>query len=502
MRCAPISYADGISLPAERGLTNPNPRKISNFVSKTNKKTPSKQQLSDMCWLWGQFLDHEIALTLDSDESFDIEVCVDDSSLPAGGSIPMHRSNFSSSTGTGSSNPRLQTNEISSYIDANNVYGSDKQRNQALRTFANGLLKTSYGCDGALPPYNYYGLPNASLRHNEQHEMYLCGDIRANENALLTAMHTLWVREHNRLARELRQMHHNWTDEQLFQEARRIVIALMQHITFDEFLPALLGGSERIPTYNNYDPNVDPSMCSEFSACLFRLGHSMVSSKLRYEKPLTKSAGHGAVDIHEVPLDSVFFKPSYVKQNGIQGLLLGASRQVQEEIDVFIAEELRSRLFAPHPSGTMLDLAAINIQRGRDHGLPDYNTMRLAYGLDAKPTIESITSDPTIRTALRQAYGIAATPDDIDPWIGALAEDHVDENTSVGELLLVALREQFVRLRDGDRFWYERDSHLSEWRKEEIKRTRLSHVIARNTDLRIGEGRGWLSCDVFHVKNQ
>jgi len=159
-------------------------------------------------------------------------------------------------------------------------------------------------------------------------------------------------------------------------------------------------------------------------------------------------------------------------------------------------------LFAPHPSGTMLDLAAINIQRGRDHGLPDYNTMRLAYGLDAKPTIESITSDPTIRTALRQAYGIAATPDDIDPWIGALAEDHVDENTSVGELLLVALREQFVRLRDGDRFWYERDSHLSEWRKEEIKRTRLSHVIARNTDLRIGEGRGWLSCDVFHVKNQ
>lgn len=499
LRCAPIAYADNISEPAERGTANPNPREISNLVVAEGQKRPSKQRLSDITWLFGQFLDHEIDLTRDTGAAFNIEVSAGDPSLPAGGTIPLNRSNFVEGTGTDVGNPRQQINEISSFIDATNVYGASKERADALRTFKNGLLRTEYGCDGPLPPYNYHGMPNAALHHNVPHEMYLCGDIRSNENAALTSMHTLWIREHNRLARELAQMYSCWNDEKLFQEARRVVIALMQHITFNEYLPALFGGAEAIPAYQGYNDGVNAAICNEFAACLYRLGHSMVSGQLRYEKPLSKCGGHGPVDVHYVQLDSIYFKPKYLKEHGIEGLLLGASHQVQHEIDVYIVEELRSRLFGPHAPGIVLDLAAINIQRGRDHGLPDYNTVRMAYGLASKPTIDSITSDVEVRARLKAAYGVTATPDDIDPWIGALAEEHVDSDTAVGELLLTALREQFLRLRDGDRFWFEIDASMPEWRKQEVRKTKLSHVIVRNTNLKLGTSTGFVREDVFHV---
>lgn len=71
---------------------------------------------------------------------------------------------------------------------------------------------------------------------------FLCpGDSRVNEQPQLAVMHTLWMRQHNRLARELAEINPGWTDEIIFQEARRIVAAQMQHITYNEYLPIILG---------------------------------------------------------------------------------------------------------------------------------------------------------------------------------------------------------------------------------------------------------------------
>lgn len=67
------------------------------------------------------------------------------------------------------------------------------------------------------------------------------GDGRVNEQVNLALMHTVWLREHNRVAKELARLHPNWSDEALFQEARRVVVAEMQHITYNEFLPIILG---------------------------------------------------------------------------------------------------------------------------------------------------------------------------------------------------------------------------------------------------------------------
>lgn len=70
---------------------------------------------------------------------------------------------------------------------------------------------------------------------------YILGDGRVNEQIELALMHTLWMREHNRVAGILQSLHRDWSDEALFQEARRIVVAEMQHITYNEFLPIILG---------------------------------------------------------------------------------------------------------------------------------------------------------------------------------------------------------------------------------------------------------------------
>ena len=149
---------------------------------------------------------------------------------------------------------------------------------------------------------------------------------------------------------------------------------------------------------------------------------------------------------------------------------------MSQEIDNQLVDDVRNFLFGPPGSGGF-DLASLNIQRGRDHGLPDYNSVREQLGLERAESFADISSDPDVQAKLAQAY---ESVDDIDVWVGALAEDHV-EGASVGELTRTVLAEQFTALRDGDRFWYQNTFEGSQLR--EIERTRLSDVIERNTDL-------------------
>src|SRR5207244_2105411 len=120
--------------------------------------------------------------------------------------------------------------------------------------------------------------PDGTLtRANDAHivandQLFAAGDVRANENIELTAVQTLFVREHNRIAGQLQAAHPGWNDEQLYQEARRLVIAELQIITYTEWLPALLGPNA-LPAYAGYRANVNPSISNEFSTAMFRLDH-------------------------------------------------------------------------------------------------------------------------------------------------------------------------------------------------------------------------------------
>lgn len=469
LRKAASAYDDGSSSLAVRGPNNPNPRMVSNNVCKPpgGGSPVSSAGLRDITWVWGQFVDHEVDLTrTGTAESADMvtpDVLTDPEEDYPGRTISFSRSEFVVNT-----DPREQPNHISAYIDGTNVYGYSSQRAMALRRLdGSGKLKTVLADNGEeIMPYNVDGWENASLPGQLAEDMFFAGDIRANENVFLSAMHTLFVREHNRLCDEalLHWPHLGTQDELIFQHARRHVTGIMQAITYNEFLPAL---GLQLPPYTGYKPEVNATIATEFSTVGYRLGHTMLSSSLK--------TGPGAGDT--ILLRDAFFQPAYVQANGIDNLLYGATHKLMQEIDRFLVEDVRSFLFGPPTAGSLLDLAALNIQRSRDHGIPGYNAVRVAYGLHSRPTFTSIVGAGALATTLQNLYG---HPDHMDPWIGCLVEPHLN-NSQLGELLTAILRDQFTRLRDGDRLWYENDPALTDDEKQVISNTTLADVISRNT---------------------
>ena len=464
LRVAPSDYGDGISSPA--GEERPGAREISNAVFAQTEDIPSERGTSDLFWVWGQFLDHDIDLTGEAapgeQESFDITVPAGDPFFVPGSTIPLTRSGASPGTGTGAGNPREQVNEITSFVDASMVYGSDPVRAEALRD-TGGKLKVS---EGDLLPPDPGGLPNAGPPGG-----FLAGDVRANENVALTSLHTLFVREHNRLVDEIAAENPGLTDEQLYQEAKAIVEAKIQAITYNEFLPLLLG-PDALDAYDGYKPDIDPGIANIFATAAFRVGHTMLSSNLyRMDESGAESEfGH-------LSLRDAFFAPGRITdEGGIDPLLRGLASSMSQEIDTHIVDDVRNFLFGP-PGAGGFDLASLNMQRGRDHGLPSYNEARIAYGLDPVTSFDEITTDGDVVDALESIYD---SVDDIDVFVGGLAEDHVPDAV-VGELFHAVLVDQFTRLRDGDSFWYE--SRFSGEQLEELQNTRLADVIRDNTDI-------------------
>jgi hypothetical protein len=474
-------YSDTVSHMA--GVNRPAPRAISNAVSQQTAGMPNSKGLSDLFWQWGQFLDHDIGLTESAAPSEPAPIQVPagdpwfDPAFTGAAVISFSRSAYDLNSGTGPGNPRQQMNHITGWIDASNVYGSDALRANALRTNdGTGRLKTGAG---DLLPFNVDGLPNAG---GTGPGMFLAGDVRANEQIGLTAMHTLFVREHNRLAGIVADRYPSLTPDDVYHEARLMVGALIQAITYDEFLPALLGGNFPLKPYRGYKPNTDARIVNLFSTAVFRFGHTLLSPQL-----LRLDANGDEAPEGHLALRHAFFSPQQISQHGIDSILRGLASQVCQELDPFVVDDVRNFLFGP-PGAGGFDLVALNIQRGRDHGLPTYNQVRLADGLAPAGSFADISANPDIQARLASTY---ATPDDVDLWVGGLAEDHVG-NAIVGPLFQRILKEQFERLRDGDRFWHYR--FITEEHLDIIGGMRLSDVIRRNTT--IGDE---IQDDVFYV---
>jgi len=467
LRLAPSTYADGVAAPAGVGLANP--RTISNAVSGQTGMMFNDRRLSDFAWQWGQFVDHDITLT-ETNSAEPLPIAVSNPGDPLFPIIPLSRSQADPLSGTGPGNPRQQLNSNTAFLDASVVYGSDLTRSSALRSHSGGRMLT--GGDDMLP-LNTMGLPNSNQGFFPENMLFVAGDVRANEQAGLIAMQTVFVREHNHWADQIASANPLWTDEQVFQRARKMVGAEIQAITYNEWLPTLLG--EHGPGASaGYDSNVNPAIANEFAAATFRLGHTMVSPQILRMQDDGSPNPDGPL-----LLQDAFFDPTLMDQQvEIDALIKGMSMQRMQQIDSRIVDPLRNALFGPPGSGG-LDLAALNIQRGREHGLPGYNQLRLALNLAPAEGFADITSDVSLQTALASMYG---SVDEVDSWVGALAEDHLP-GASVGELLAVGISEQFVRMRDGDRFFFQWDDAFSTAEREALAATRLSDVLARNTSV-------------------
>ncbi len=468
----PTGFSDGASSPA--GATRANPRAISNAIFAQDAERFSASGLSDMWWAFGQFVDHDITLTVDGRQEF-MGIRVPrgdrffDPDSTGRGMIPMMRS----AGELGERGVRRYRNEISSFLDASNVYGSTAQRAAWLRTGEGGKLRVSSGnllpfntSDGQFETRIDTTAPGMDGGRDGRH-LFVAGDVRANENSLLTSVHTVWVREHNRLCDSLESTFFGASDEQIYQHARRLVGAQLQHIVYDEWLPAL---GVDLPAAAAYDATVDPRVSNEFAAAGFRFGHSVVGTELwlldANDQPLPNSP---------LSLREVFFDPvGVIQRQGIGPILRGASRHRQQELDCAVVDDLRSFLFgAPGAGG--LDLAAININRGRDRGVANFNAIREELGLRPYTSFAQLTGEAELAARLATVYGEVS---DLDAWVGMLAER---KTNGVGATLRAVLSEQFLRLRSGDRFFYTHDPAFSHDERAWIERQSLAGVIGRNS---------------------
>jgi peroxidase len=503
LRVSPAAYADGVSAPSL--AKNPSARVISDILNnQADPANPSQdlntvdaKSLSDFGYAFGQFIDHDLDLT-PTDPSQTLQILADPNDPSQMGNQTFDRSVYNPSTGTSPSNPRQQINAVTSYLDLSNVYGSTQEVADALRTFSGGLLKTS---PGNMLPYDnltYFtqNQINALNMANDaqavpESSLFAAGDVRANENVELTALQTLFMRNHNLIAGELQQEHSNWTDEELYQEARKINIAEYQEIIYTQYLPDLLGRSAP-SAYTGYNANVDPAIATEFSTVAFRFGHSLLSSEIERQ-------GNDGQDVlpndpagANISLATDFFDPNVLNPAGVVDpltghistnigpILKGDADGVAQADDLMVTSDVRNLLFA---NGGLQDngqdLIARDIERARDDGIGTYNQVREAYGLAPVTNFAQITSNVAVQQELQKAYG---TVNNIDPFEGGMAEDHV-AGSDLGPLFTTIIADQFNRLRAGDRFFYLNES----WNADELhimlQGNSLGKIIEANTGI-------------------
>ncbi|XP_018410495.1 PREDICTED: myeloperoxidase-like [Nanorana parkeri] len=511
-RLLPPEYEDGISLP--RGWTEnrtingfplPKARAVSNQIVSYQKNAQIEDTDRALMFMqWGQFLDHDTDLSPDTpSRSAFIEGVDCDSScamahpcfpltIPANDPRIKNQSDciplFRSAPVCNIVTPlREQINVLTSYVDGSQVYGSDMAVATKLRNTTNnlGLLAVNQNYTDNGQPFLPFTGNNGDLctRTNTSAGIpcFLAGDARVSEQPGLAMFHTLFLREHNRIVTKLHELNPHWSGERLYQETRKIIGSILQKITYKDWLPLLLGSemSHVLPAYTYYDDEEDPRVSNVFTIA-FRMGHTMVH-------PLVYRVGD-KYKPHQtnptVPLHQTFFATwRIVNEGGIDPFLRGmlANFAKLNRQNQMVDDELRERLFKM-VQRIGLDLAAINIQRGREHGLPGYNAWRRFCGLPAPKNLDelaTVLSNKSLAKKLLELYG---TPENIDIWIGGVSEPLVPGGRT-GKLLACLIGDQFRRTRDGDRFYYENDLVLSPAQKSSIEKVTMSHIICGNTNI-------------------
>ena len=395
-------------------------------------------------------------------------------------------------------------NQLTHWLDGSNIYGSSDEIYKACRG-QGGQLKT----EGKLPGSSKTSLPacGGSAKRSsggkslpsckiigaksDCPECYVAGDARVNEHAGLTGFHTLWMREHNRVARALAAYNTSYDDETLFQEARRITIAEYQHIIYKEFLLIVLG-HDAMSHYNlwpvidgygpGYKPAIDPRVTNEMATAAFRFGHSLVPEQL------TRIAVEkDKVSRERNKLQSFVFSARKVaNETGLmEGLLWGFLQQAGEASDAYFSKAIQDHLFEGDNVGGV-DLIALNIQRGRDHGIGGYNLYREACGKRRAADFDDL-KDSIPAEELEVLKSIYAHVDDIDLFVGGVMERRdPDAGGLNGPTFTCIIADGFARLKHGDRFFYDsgddKDNRFTEAQLAEIRKTSLARIYCDNVD--------------------
>ncbi|XP_077353402.1 eosinophil peroxidase [Festucalex cinctus] len=522
-------YDDGISEPKgwqpNRTFNNfilPLVRQVSNnILSTTDAGVVNDREFSHMVTFFGQWNDHDLSFTpfspsirsfssgVNCDDSCErTEPCIPiaippgdprlptghDSCIPSFRSAPTCGTGFSAYNFGGEPNKREQINALTSFLDLGQVYGSETKLALSLRDLdSDGLMlvNSEFHDNGReLLPFHPLEVNICATRARVTNDTnakevpcFIAGDVRVDENIALTSIHTMFLREHNRLARALKRVNLHWDSETLYQEARKIMGAYTQVFVFRDYLPHIVGDETMrrlLGPYPGYNPNVDPTISNVFATAAYRFAHLAIQPVLSRLGSDYKEDS----DFPSVPLFKAFFTPwRIVFEGGIDSLLRGlvgrpAKLNTQDHM---LVNALREKLFQ-FVQHLALDLGALNMQRGRDHGLPGYNAWRKFCNLSEprnQAELAQVLNNTDLARRLLELYG---TPANIDVWMGGVAEPFV-RGGRVGPLFACIIATQFQRIRQGDRLWYENPGVFSARQRASLFTASMSKIICDNTGI-------------------
>ncbi|CAG9135347.1 unnamed protein product [Plutella xylostella] len=364
-----------------------------------------------------------------------------------------------------------QMNQATHFLDGSLIYGTNSREAAALRETSGGLLKTSVIDDEEHLPL----ASNPAERCLVQGDAATCfstGDSRSNQNPWLSSLHALWVREHNRVARTLASLNPGWGADKLYHEARRVVVAELQHVTYKHWVPAVLGKQfdDLYTTYDiGYNSETDPTITNSFATAAFHFISSLM------DKDITLMDGQNQVtETHR--LMNYFFNPELVAKKGsLEQILRGMVSEKSQGLDFNYDDDMRHHWLGG------LDALAIDVQRGRDHGLPGYIQYRTLCGLPSASSFQQL-SDVIPEELVEKLSQVYADPHVIDLVVGAMAERPL-QGALLGPTFTCLIKEQLWRTRIGDRYFYSHPDEAGSFSKKqlvEVRRSSLARLLCDN----------------------
>ncbi|XP_071352391.1 dual oxidase 1 isoform X2 [Trachinotus anak] len=467
VRIVPAHYWDGVYQPVQEPLL-PNPRRLSRLLAPGPSGLPSTRNQTVLSLFFGYHVTFEI---LDSrtpgcpPEFMNIPVPKGDPVFDPAATgevlLPFQRGPWDKESGQSPSNPRTQVNLVTAWIDGSSIYGPSTSWSDSLRSFSGGLLTS--GSEWNMPRQGgghnlMWSAADPSTGEHGPQGLYELGNAWANENMFTAAEGIIWFRYHNYVASKLHEEHPEWSDEKLFQNARKNVVATFQNIALYEWLPGYLGG-RKLPPYPGYQKFVDPGISPEFQAAAIRFGITMAPPGVYMRNRTCHFREIINIDGSLSPamrLCNSFWKrqsPNMKTSQDVDDLLMGMASQIAEREDHIVVEDLRDYMYGPLRF-TRTDLMAMTIQRGRDFGLRSYTEVRKALDLPSVKTFEDInpalnSTKPQLLHNVAELYNGDISKLELFP--GGLLESL----GGPGPVFSAIILDQFERIRNGDRFWFE-----------------------------------------------
>uniref|UniRef100_A0A3Q3BIC3 NAD(P)H oxidase (H2O2-forming) n=1 Tax=Kryptolebias marmoratus TaxID=37003 RepID=A0A3Q3BIC3_KRYMA len=464
VRLMPAHYWDGVYQAVHEPL-QPNPRRLSRLLTEGPSGRPSTRNQTVLSLFFGYHVAFEI---FDSrtpgcpPEFMNIRVPKGDPVFDPTGTgkvlLPFQRGQWDKESGQSPGNPRTQVNSVTAWLDGSSIYGPSSSWSDSLRSFSGGLLAS--GSERNMPRKGggrgfMWSAPDPSTGEHGPQGLYGETVLR---NAFTAAEGIIWFRYHNHVAAGLHGEHPEWSDEELFQHARKTVVATFQNIALYEWLPGFLG-DKKLPPYPGYQKFVDPGISPEFQAAAVRFGVTMAPPGVYMRNRTCHFRQVLGVDGSSSPamrLCHSFWKrlvrPLRAGQD-VDDLLMGMASQIAEREDSIVVEDLRDYMYGPLRF-TRTDLVAVTIQRGRDFGLQSYISVRKALDLPPVSTFDEINpelnrTNPQLLRSVAELYDGDVSRLELFP--GGLLES----TDGPGPVFSAIILDQFERIRNGDRFWFE-----------------------------------------------